>query len=124
VSAHGEATRRFIRAFVEGIWTFKADRQAALRALQKYTRLSDRIVLEEAYQSTRKLVRLVPRTTDAAVRNVFEALGDQNPRAGNANPQDFYTNRLLMSLSRQASCANWPRATPAPCAKAVTLRLR
>jgi ABC-type nitrate/sulfonate/bicarbonate transport system substrate-binding protein len=100
VSAHGEATRRLVRAFVEGIWAFKADRQAALRVLQKYTRLSDRTVLEETYQSTRKLVQRVPRTTDAAVRNVLEALGDQNPRTAAANPQDFYTNRFIDELEQ------------------------
>jgi ABC-type nitrate/sulfonate/bicarbonate transport system substrate-binding protein len=100
VSAHGEATRRLVRAFVEGIWAFKGDREASLRALQKYTRLSDRTVLEETYQSARKVVRLLPRTTDAAVRNILEALGDQNPRAPAANPQDFYTNRFVDELEQ------------------------
>src|SRR5262249_1113961 len=36
VSARGEATRRVVRALVEG--TFKGNREAALRAIGKYTR--------------------------------------------------------------------------------------
>jgi NitT/TauT family transport system substrate-binding protein len=100
VSAHGEATRRVVRALVEGIWSFKANREAALRAMEKYTRSTDRNVLEEAYQINRKAIRLVPRTTDAAVRNVLEALADQNPRARGANPQDFYTNRFIDELEQ------------------------
>lgn len=100
VSAHGEATRLVVRALVEGIWAFKANREAALRAIEKYTRLTDRNLLEEAYQSNRKLVRLVPRTTEAAVRNVLEALADENPRARTANPQDFYTNRFIDELEQ------------------------
>ncbi len=44
-SGHGEASRRFVRALVEGIWAFKANRDAYLRALEKYTRLTNRNVL-------------------------------------------------------------------------------
>ncbi len=100
VSAHGEATRRLIRALVEGIWAFKGNREEALRAIGKYTRSTDRTLLEETYQTNRKVVRLVPRTTEAAVRNVLEAVADQNPRARGANPQDFYTNRFIDELEQ------------------------
>ena len=95
-----EATRRVVRALVEGIWAFKGNREATLRAIEKYTRLTDRNLLEETYQSNRKVVRLVPRTTEAAVRNVLEALADQNPRARGANPKDFYTNRFIDELEQ------------------------
>ena len=97
---HDEATRRVVRALVEGIWAFKGNREATLRAIQKYTRLTDRNLLEETYQSNRKVVRLAPRTTEAAVRNVLEALADQNPKARGANPQDFYTNRFIDELEQ------------------------
>ena len=100
VTARGEATRRVVRALVEGIWAFKGNREAALRAIGKYTRMTDRSLLEETYQSNRKVVRLAPRTTEAAVRNVLEALADQNPRARGANPQDFYTNRFIDELEQ------------------------
>jgi len=95
VSARGEATRRFVRALVEGIWAFKGNRDAA-----KYTRMTDRSLLEEAYQSNRKVFRLVPRTTDMGVRNVLDAVADQNPKARSANPQDFYTNRFIDDLEQ------------------------
>ena len=100
VSTHDEATRRVVRALVEGIWAFKGNREATLRAIEKYTRLTDRNILEETYQSNRKVVRLAPRTTEAAVRNVLEALADQNPRARGANPQDFYTNRFIDEIEQ------------------------
>ena len=100
MSARGEATRRVVRALVEGIWAFKANREAAIRAIGKYTRSTDRNLLEETYQTNRKVVRLVPRTTEAAVRNVLEGLADQNPRARGANPQDFYTNRFIDELEQ------------------------
>src|SRR5499425_2976642 len=48
-AASGEATRRVVRALVEGIWAFKANREAALRAIGKYTRMTDRSLLEETY---------------------------------------------------------------------------
>jgi NitT/TauT family transport system substrate-binding protein len=100
VSTHDEATRRVVRALVEGIWTFKGNREAAFRTIGKYTRSTDRNLLEETYQSNRRVVRLAPRTTEAAVRNVLEALADQNPRARGANAQDFYTNRFIDELEQ------------------------
>jgi NitT/TauT family transport system substrate-binding protein len=100
VNAHGEATRGVVRACVEAIWAFKADREAALRAIEKYTRLTDRKLLEESYESNRKVFRLAPRTTEAGVRNILDALADQNPRARGASPQDFYTNRFVDELEQ------------------------
>ena len=100
MNSHDEATRRVVRALLEGIWAFKGNREATLRAIEKYTRLTDRNILEETYQSNRKIVRLAPRTTEAAVRNVLEALADQNPRARGANPQDFYTNRFIDEIEQ------------------------
>jgi NitT/TauT family transport system substrate-binding protein len=100
MTTHDEATRRVVRALVEGIWAFKGNRQAALRTLGKYTRTTDRSLLEETYQTYRKGFRLVPRTTEAGVRNVLEALADQNPKARSANAQDFYTNRFIDALEQ------------------------
>src|SRR5262245_12712036 len=100
MSDHDEAIRRVVRALVEGIWAFKGNREAALRAIGKYTRMTDRSLLEETYQSTRKVVRLVPRTTEAAIQNVLEAVADQNPKARSANTRDFYNNRFIDELEQ------------------------
>jgi hypothetical protein len=62
--------------------------------------MTDRSLLEETYQTYKKAVRLVPRTTEAGVRNVLEAVADQNPRARSVNPQDFYTNRFIDELEQ------------------------
>jgi hypothetical protein len=56
--------------------------------------------LEETYQAYRKGFRLVPRTTELGVRNVLDALADQNPKARSANTQDFYTNRFIDELEQ------------------------
>jgi ABC-type nitrate/sulfonate/bicarbonate transport system substrate-binding protein len=100
VTTHDEATRRVVRALVEGIWAFKGNREAALRAIGKYTRMTDRNLLEETYQTYRKGFRLVPRTTATGIQNVLDALADQNPKARSANPQDFYTNRFIDELEQ------------------------
>ena len=62
--------------------------------------MTDRSLLEETYQTYTKAVRLVPRTTEAGVRNVLDAVADQNPRARSASPQDFYTNRFIDELEQ------------------------
>src|SRR5262249_46159926 len=113
-SARGEATRRFVRALVEGIWAFKANREAALQAIGKYTRMTDRSLLEEAYKRNGKIFRLVPRTPDLGVRNVFAAFADQNPKARSANPQDFYPTRFIDELEQPGFMRDLPPRYPEP----------
>ena len=67
---------------------------------REYTRMTDRSLLEGTYQTYRKALRLVPRTTDVGVRNILDAIADQNPKARSANPQDFYTNRFIDELEQ------------------------
>jgi len=100
VSARDDATRRVVRALVEGIWAFKGNKEHALRVIGKYTRMTDPNLLEDAYQTYRKGIRLVPRTTETGVRNVLDAVAEQNPKARSANPQDFYTNRFIDELEQ------------------------
>jgi NitT/TauT family transport system substrate-binding protein len=99
-SQHPEATRRVVRAIVEGIWAFKANREAAIRAVQKYTRVADRSVLEETYGIFRKDLRNIPRTTDGAIRRVLEGFVDDDPRARTAKPADFYNTRFIDELEQ------------------------
>src|SRR5215471_21616926 len=54
-SARGESTRRVVRALVEGIWAFKGNREAALRVIGKYTRTTDRTLLEDTYDLQERL---------------------------------------------------------------------
>ena len=100
MNTHDEATRRVVRALLEGIWAFKGDREAPFVPSGNTHAQQTENILEETYQSNRKIVRLAPRTTEAAVRNVLEALADQNPRARGANPQDFYTNRFIDEIEQ------------------------
>jgi len=62
--------------------------------------MTDRSLLEETYQTYRKAFRLLPRTAEAGIRNVLDAVADQNPKARSANPQDFYTNRFIDELEQ------------------------
>jgi NitT/TauT family transport system substrate-binding protein len=100
VNQHPEATRRVVRAIVEGIWAFKANREAAIRAVQKYTRVADRGVLEETYTIFRKDLRNIPRTTDGAIRRVLDGFVDDDPRARTAKPGDFYNTRFIDELEQ------------------------
>lgn len=99
-SQNAEATRRIVRAIVEGIWAFKGNHEAAVRAIQKYTRVSDRSVLEETYGIYRKDLKSIPRTTEGAIRRVLEGFADDDPRARTAKPADFFNTRFIDELEQ------------------------
>lgn len=100
INQNSEATRRVMRAIVEGIWAFKGNHEAAVRAIEKYTRVADRNVLEETYRIYRKDLKGTPRTTEGAIRRVLEGFADDDPRARTANPVDFYNTRFIDELER------------------------
>ena len=100
VSQHADAARRVVRAIVEGIWAFKGNRETAVRAIEKYTRVADRNVLEETYRIYRRDLKSAPRTTDGAVRRVLEGFMDDDPRARTANPADFYNTRFIDEMEQ------------------------
>jgi hypothetical protein len=78
--------------FVEGIRHLLDHKDVAVKALQKYTRLSDQEVLSKSYDYFAKRTVLVPLTDPAVLRNVVP------PERASGRLEDFYDNSLLQEL--------------------------
>jgi NitT/TauT family transport system substrate-binding protein len=85
-------TKRFLMGFVEGIRYLLDHKDVSMRALQKYTRLSDPDVLSKSYDYFAKKTVLVPLTDPAVLRNVVP------PERAGARMEDFYDNSVLQEL--------------------------
>jgi NitT/TauT family transport system substrate-binding protein len=85
-------TKRFLMGFVEGIRHLLDHKDLAVKALQKYTRLSDQEVLSKSYDYFAKRTVLVPLTDPAVLRNVVP------PERASGRMEDFYDNSLLQEL--------------------------
>ena len=85
-------TKRFLMGFVDGIRYLLDHKDVAMKAMQKYTRLSDAEVLSKSYDYFAKKTVLVPLTDPAVLRNVVP------PERQSGRMEDFYDNSVLQEL--------------------------
>jgi len=88
-------TKRFMMGFVEGIRYLLDHKDFGMKALQKYTRLTDPDVLSKSYDYFAKRTVLVPLTDPAVIKNVVP------PERTAARMEDFYDNSVLLELVRE-----------------------
>lgn len=91
--------QRVVKAFVEGIAYFKTNKEASLRSIARFTKLSDRTVLEEAYNTyALKLLPRIPYPSSKGIDAILEDMGQKNPKARNADSAKFIETRFLKEL--------------------------
>lgn len=91
--------RRFVKAFVEGIHFYKTQKDPSIQSIAKFTKLTDRTALEEAYHTYAiKFMARVPYPAVKGVETILEDLAKSNPKARGADPQRFVEPRFLKEI--------------------------
>ena len=91
--------RRFVRAIVEGVHFYKTQKEASMQSIAKFTKLTDRASLEEAYSTYAiKYMARVPYPSLKGVETILEDLAKTNPKAKGADPRRFVEPRFLKEL--------------------------
>lgn len=91
--------RRFARAMVEGIHFYKTQKEASIQSIAKFTKLTDRTALEEAYNTYAiKYMARVPYPSLKGVETILEDLAKTNSKAKGADPKRFVEPRFLKEL--------------------------
>jgi hypothetical protein len=85
-------------AYIEAIHDFKRDRETALAVLKKYTRNSDREVLEDSYDSYVKKYLPLPVPTRDGIRTILAELSSTVPAAKNADPEQFVSYKVAHEI--------------------------
>ncbi|MBI2088170.1 MAG: ABC transporter substrate-binding protein [Deltaproteobacteria bacterium] len=91
-----DALRNFMKAVVEGIHYFKANREFSLKVISKYMKISDREIAEETFREYDFPLKPYP------AREYFELpiqeVGRREPRALKENPERFTDASLVKDL--------------------------
>jgi NitT/TauT family transport system substrate-binding protein len=98
VQQRPDFTHNVMKALIEGIWAFKADRDLGTKVLEKYTRVQDRRILDETYDFYSRVLLDVPRTSEPGLSNILEALSETQPKARIAKPKDFFDPKFITQL--------------------------
>lgn len=99
VEANYDATRRFVKAYVEGIHRTRTDKEFTVKVISKYTREKDSKILSDTYDYYSKdAFDRLPYVTDEGMKMVFEQMSDAVPGWKDLKSASFVDMRILKEL--------------------------
>ena len=99
IQANRDATVRFMKAYLEGIYVFKTNKDVALNVLKKYTRLDDLSLVQTSYEEmSQRLIRRVPYPDREGIQTIIDQLAKTRPQMKNLNPNDFIDPSILKEV--------------------------
>jgi len=101
IKANEDTVRRVVRSYAEGVQIFKANKAAAQRMMQKYLRVKEQDILDDAYNQFREYLAYPPYVTQKAMENVIADVAVSDPTAKNSKPDDFMDMRFVAELDKQ-----------------------
>jgi len=101
IKANEDIVRRVVRSYAEGVQMFKSNKAAAQRMMQKYLRVKDQDILDDAYNQFREYLEYPPYVTRKAMENVIAEIAATEPAAKTAKPEDFIDMRFVAELEKQ-----------------------
>ena len=99
IRANRDIVIHFMKAYLEGIYVFKTNKDLALNVLKKYTRLDDLSLVQVAYdEMSQRLIRRVPYPDREGIQTIIDQLAKTRPQMKNLNPGDFIDPSILKEI--------------------------
>ena len=101
IKANEDTVRRVVRSYAEGVQLFKTNKAAAQRMMQKYLRVKEQDILDDAYSQFREYLEYPPYVTRKAMETVIAEVSVSDAAAKNSKPDDFMDMRFVAELDKQ-----------------------
>jgi NitT/TauT family transport system substrate-binding protein len=99
IRANRETTIRFMKAYLEGIYQFKTNKDLALNVLRKYSKVDDLSIIGGPYDEyAQRLIRRVPYPDREGIQTIIDQLARTRPQMKNLNPSDFIDASILKEI--------------------------
>lgn len=99
IRANRDVVVRFMKAYLEGIYYFKTNKELALNVLKKYTRLDDLSLVQVSYdEMSQRLIRRVPYPDRDGIQTIIDQLAKTRPQMKSLNPSDFIDPSILKEI--------------------------
>lgn len=99
--ANPETTKRMVRALGEGLFVFKTNKQIGIRALQKYSRLTDAEALEDTYNQFSAAFEFIPYVSRAGINSLLVSLGEKDAKIRALKYEDVADMRFVAELEKE-----------------------
>jgi len=101
-----EITRKFIKAYVEGMHRYRTDRDFTVGVQAEYSGIADRTIAEETYDLTRPGMPAVPYPVVMALQTLLNFMANELPEARNADASKFVDDRFIRELEENGFIAS------------------
>jgi NitT/TauT family transport system substrate-binding protein len=101
INTNEDLTRRFLKAYGEGVYRLFTDRELSRRAIANYGRAIDAKTNDAVYRYAVDYVDKIPYNTREGVQEVLNQIAPRNPKAKTAKPEEFYDDRFVKELDSQ-----------------------
>jgi ABC-type nitrate/sulfonate/bicarbonate transport system substrate-binding protein len=93
-----DEVRNFMKIIIEAVHLNYTNKELAMKVFGKYTKTSDRAILEAAYHTYLDKTDKVPYIKPRAVKLALDLLAENDPKFRNARPEDFIDNSIVKEL--------------------------
>ena len=105
IKANRDTITRYMMAIIEGIHMVKNNPEPAIRAMGKYLRIKDRDALEEVYRIYKEVYQPIPHVSPAAIQTQLTWMGEKDPKARAAKPEQFIDGSILRDIEKSGFAA-------------------
>ena len=98
VEQNPEITRKFIKAYVEGMHRYRTDREFTVGVQAEYSGIADRSVAEETYDLTQPGMPSVPYPVASSLQTLLDFMANELPEAKDADARRFVDDRFIREL--------------------------
>jgi ABC-type nitrate/sulfonate/bicarbonate transport system substrate-binding protein len=101
IKSHRPVLIQFLKGIVEAAHFVKANKDASINVLRKYTKTNEMPILEDTYQIyVQRYIRLVPTSSPEEVKTVLDQVKDKDPRARTTDYDSFIRGDLLREIEQ------------------------
>jgi ABC-type nitrate/sulfonate/bicarbonate transport system substrate-binding protein len=111
VEKNPEITRKFVKAYVEGMQRYRTDRDFTIDVQADYSGIEDRSVAEETYDLTQPGMPSMPYPVVAALQTLLDFMALDLPEAKNADARQFVDDRYIRELEEDGFIASLSRSS-------------
>lgn len=101
ISANEDIVRRVIRSYAEGVYVFKTNKTAALKMIQGQLKVKESDIQEDTYNQFRQYLEYPPYVSRKGMEAILAELGEKDPVARNAKPDEFIDMRFVAELEKE-----------------------
>lgn len=105
IKRNPDITRKFIKAYVEGMHRYRTDREFTVGVQAEYSGIADRSVAEETYELTQPGMPSVPYPVVSSLQMLLDFMSKDLPEAKDADARRFVDDRFIRELDENGFIA-------------------